>query len=306
MIVIWPSCDPKTLASLPKRFISARLPVDGVALGKRVSIRHGRSHEFSDHRPYFPGDDVRQIDWRVLARTDKAYIKRFQAESGMRVEIVLDGSGSMNYRGDAAPFSKWDYARALTVALTYLATAQGDSVGLNVLGPDGVLLRVPRSANAGQWRAVRNALVECKAGKQVALGDALGRMAHLRGGRIAWLIVTDGFDATDSVHRGLASITSKRHEAVFFHVLDRDEELFPFEDALGFVDLETEEALDSAPTATADAYRAAFQQWRSRLRALCSRRVVEYVEMFTDGHLPNQLASWLTRAHLSSGVGPVP
>ena len=293
--MIWPSCDPETLRSLMRRPLFAKLLLDGGSFGRRLGKSHGRSHEYSDHRPYAPGDEPRHIDWRVLARIDRPYVKRFQAESNLRVLIVIDASGSMMYQGQAAQQTKWDYARALACAVAYLCVSQGDSVGLSVLGGSGPCAYLPHSTEAGHWLRIRRALTQHAAQGELELGLQLQRLAATRGRKQVLLVITDCFEKQALLTQGLAALTARKNRAVLLPVMDRDEIAFPFQDDLGFLDLESGQPLEGRSLDFATEYRLAYRREEQSLRRFCAARRIGLIRFVTDEPLPSRLAEGILR-----------
>lgn len=244
--------DARVLSRLSRLTIYARQPVIGSVTGVHRSATRGSSVEFAEYRKYVPGDDPRHLDWRVLARTDRLFIKEFEADTNLRCMIVLDTSGSMAYAGPAG--SKFDFARRLAATLAYLLIQQGDAVGLTLVRPGGEL-EIPARRSPVHLGALLDTLVEANTGGEVNLTESLHRVAEKVRARALVVVVSDFFEEPERLLPAFQHMRFRRHDLALFHVLDRDEIRFPFDRPIRFVDLEGPDHIVTDPAIIGEAYR---------------------------------------------------
>jgi uncharacterized protein (DUF58 family) len=273
--------DPATLAALGRIEIVARWIVDGFLAGLHRSPRKGFSVEFADFRPYMPGDDLRYIDWKIAARSDRWVVKQYEEETNLRATIVLDVSRSMAWSGaqlrpvrsGAAPdlLTKLAYAERLAAALALLLLRQRDAVGL-VRFDERVRTAVPPRARTGQWRRIVGALDEPGAGLASSAPEALAQASRLISRRGMVVLISDLLMDLPAVERALRALRAAGHDVTVLHVMDPAERDLAISAEAVFVDPET--ALE-VPASTADvrlAYRATVDEvvgeWRTALAAL--------------------------------------
>jgi uncharacterized protein (DUF58 family) len=280
--------DPALLAGIGDLELLARTVVDGFLHGAHRSSRTGLSLDFAEHRQYQPGDDLRRIDWRVYARTDRFYLKTYEAETNADLRIVLDVSRSMDF--GTGPLTKFAWARALLASLAWLAQRQGDRVGYVPLGA-AVDELVPPSTR--HLMLVLQALSRATPASTVPLGAALRKVAELKGRAGMVVIASDCYDEPGAIHRGVAALRARGHDVMLFHVIDAAERDFPYEAAETFADLETEARLALRPEEIRPAYRAAFAAHGDRLRTLLGGDGADYVAVHGDEPLDRALRAWL-------------
>ena len=244
--------DPHVLARLSRLNVLARLPMIGTVTGVHRSATRGSSVEFAEYRKYVPGDDPRHLDWRVLARTDRYYMKEFEADTNLRCTIVLDASGSMAYAG--AGGSKFDFARRLAATLAYLLIRQGDAVGLTLVRTDGEL-DIPARRAPIHLNALLDALAESVPAGSVDLTQALHRIAERVRARAMIVVVSDFFETPENLLPSFQHMRFRRHDLALFHVLDTDETRFPFDRPIRFLDLEGSDSVVTDPAIVAETYR---------------------------------------------------
>ncbi len=277
----------------------ARTPKEGFVTGRHRSPNKGFSSEFAEHRPYSAGDNLRNLDWRVLARTDRLYVKEFVEETNMRATILVDASGSMAYTGDAAAalggkrLSKFDYARHLAALLSYLLINQQDAVG-SVLFDASVRSYLPARARPSQLRAVLEDLVGAAPGAETALAPVFHSIAERIPRRGMVFIISDLFDNPADLVQALHHFRHRRHEVVLFHVMADEELTFPFRDFTEFLDLEqpgNRVALD--PGAIRASYLDQVREFLHILSTECGRLSIDYVPMNTKRPYEHALAEYL-------------
>ncbi len=293
--------DQKTLARVGRLEFLARGRVAGAVSGRHRSPFRGFSAEFAEHREYVPGDDPRNLDWKVFARLDRYYIKRYMDETNLRAYLLLDVSGSMTYTGnqaakrDGARLSKFDYGRRLAAAIAWLFIHQQDAVGLATF--DSAIRRfVPPRARPAHLRVLLETLHNSRPGAETALAPVLHEIAERAARRSMILLISDLFDDPDALVRALHHFRYRKHEVVLFHVIAEEERTFPFEDWSLFEDLEAPgERLPVDPMSLRTAYREEVERFLHRLERECGRLRIEYVPMTSRTDFDLALAAYLIR-----------
>ncbi|GMV05759.1 MAG: hypothetical protein AMXMBFR53_20360 [Gemmatimonadota bacterium] len=241
--------DPAVLARIDNLELLARTVVDGFLSGLHRSPYLGFSLDFAEHRPYMPGDDIRRIDWKLFGRTDRHYIKLFEAETNANFAVLLDVSRSMAYASHAV--SKLDYARYLAAALLFFSNRQRDRVGL-VTFDSGIVEYVPPSMK--NMDTALHVLDRARAGRPGALKEPLLTVTERLGRKGILVLVSDFYEEPDAVMNAVVPLRARGHDVIVFHVLDPAELTFPFQDASGFEDLETGEQIPVIPAKLREEY----------------------------------------------------
>jgi uncharacterized protein (DUF58 family) len=283
-----PLLDPRLLARFAKARIRVRERADGTLSGIHRSPHHGSSVEFTEHKEYSPGDELRHIDWRVYGRTDRYYVKRFEDETNLRAFFVLDCSGSMAYRADTAAHSKFDYAARLTAHLAYLLLQQQDAVGMVAVGPE-VVLELPARAASAHLLHILQALEHLTPTGKTDLARGLTRVAEYGLKRGLIFVLSDLFVELDPLFRVLAQLKARRHRVVLLHLLDHDELTFPFKELSYFRALESKARLLAEPRAVRNAYDRALQAFLAQAAARCRDTGIEYLLADTAAPLERPL-----------------
>jgi uncharacterized protein (DUF58 family) len=294
--------DPVVLASIGRLDLIARTVVEGFLMGLHRSPFRGLSQEFTEHRPYIAGDELRRIDWRVYARTDRLYVKEFEEETNAPVRLLLDVSGSLQYAPRDHSVSKFDYARYLAAALAYLAKRQNDRIGL-ICFSDKVRVRLPARGGGKHLHMILAALENQRPHGQAQLGETLLREAALWKRRGLVIIFSDLYDEPKTVVSGVTRLRRARHDVIVFHLLDRAEKLLEHNGVREFRDLETGETL------IVDAERAR-EKYRERIEESCAfysrefaRAGVDYEQMDTALPLDHALAVYLRKRRAARKSG---
>ena len=292
--------DPKTLARISSLDLRARLIVEGLMTGMHRSPYQGISVEFAQHRPYVSGDDIRHVDWKVFAKTDKIYLKQYLEETNLHLICIVDASESMAY-GSVADnggpvWTKYDHATAIAASLSYMAIQQQDSVGLAIFDQD--LRRYFKPSNSpGQWKVVTHELCLVPQLKKTDMGRIFDQLAEKLTHRSLIVILSDFFDDLESVKKGLRHLRYKKHEVMAFQVLDPMEITFPFEDVTLFKGLEEMGELLTEPRALRDGYLEQLANATEDLKKLCRGMHIDYTRMDTGQPLDVTLSGFLaTRA----------
>jgi uncharacterized protein (DUF58 family) len=282
--------DPDTIARAEALGLHSRLIVEGYIVGEHRSPFHGFSVEFAQHREYVPGDDLRHLDWKVLSRTDRYYVKQYEQETNFVANLLLDGSESMNY--GSGKITKLHYGKALAACLTYLVLHQRDAVALDVVN-DITRARVPRTNSMGAIRNVMNTLSAFEARGAANLGPTLSELASQVRRRGIVIIISDLLDDEEALLKGIQHLRFNGHEVIVFHVLDPHEIEFPFAGNVEFIGLENLPMLRTRPEEIRRSYRQAVEEFCGRIRLGCQNQDCHYVLANTGQRLPELLASYL-------------
>jgi uncharacterized protein (DUF58 family) len=270
--------------------LRARQVVEGYVSGLHKSPRKGYSVEFAEHREYVPGDDIRHIDWKLWGREDRFYIKQYEEETNLRCHLMLDTSESMRF--GTGPLNKFEYSATAAAAIAFLLLKQRDAVGVRLFDDDlaGV---VPLSSN---WHNLHNILTmvePVKPRKKTDLSHPLRDFADQAGRRAMIAIFTDLFAPLESIEAGLRYLRHKRHEVVLFHVLDKTEITFPFEDNTRFLGLEEMPDLIAEPRSLRDGYLEVLREFLEQVRRMCASMRIDYILLSTGDRLDKALSGFL-------------
>jgi uncharacterized protein (DUF58 family) len=281
--------DPVVLARVGNLELVARSVVDGFINGLHRSPYFGASVDFAEHRGYTPGDDIRRVDWRLFARTDRFYVKEYEADSNANFAVLLDASKSMGF--GSRGISKLEYAKLLAGCLTYLVHRQRDRVGL-VVFDDDVIEHVPPSAR--HMDVVLHVLDRVQPRKPGRLGPPLKKLAEHFGRRGLLVLISDLYEDPQDVLEAIGPLRFRGHDVIVFHVLDPAEIEFTYEDASAFEDLESGEQIPVVPEALAEQYRALVQEHIAALSARCAELRVDYALLNTATPLDHALFNYLS------------
>ncbi len=282
--------DPKALMAIRNLELRARVIVEGFWNGLHRSPYHGFSVEFTEYRPYSPGDDTRYLDWRLYARSDRYYLKKFEDETNLRCHLVVDQSRSMAYA--SLPYSKWDYARTLAATLAWFLNAQGDAVGLFTFD-EHVRDYFPARHRHGHLRQIMLALERPPGGAGTNLGEPLRRVAELARKRGLVVLISDLLAPVDELERHLGRLTAAGHELVVFQVLDPREMAFDFDHALLFRDAESQKEVYADPLVARAQYQARLQSHIHDIRAICRKLGFAFYGLLTSQPLDIALLDFL-------------
>jgi uncharacterized protein (DUF58 family) len=278
------------LARVKNLSMVARGVVEGFISGLHSSPYKGFSVEFAEHREYTRGDNLRFLDWRMLARTDRLYIKQYEEETNLKAQIILDTSGSMLYHHGTA-ISKLEYSAYLTAVLAFLMTRQQDAVGLTTFD-EQVQFDMPARTSPrhfgemmrqleGLCDRLRQREGEITAAGGTNVGDTLHRLAERFKRRCLIILISDLYDDPAAVMRALHHFRSKKHEVILFHVFDQTEIEFPFKETMQFVDMETGERLQIDPSYVRDDYKRQMEEFVEFYRSSCADCQIDYVMTHT-------------------------
>ncbi len=284
------SLDPTVLARIGDLELIARTVVQGFMHGLHRAPRLGHSTDFAEHRPYQPGDDIRRIDWRIYGRTDRHYVKEFEADTNAAVVLAVDVSKSMDYGSGAV--RKFDYARMLAAALAWFSQRQGDRIGL-VLYADGIREYVPPSTR--HLSLVLHTLERATPAGVAGGPEAIPLISELLTRTGVTVFVSDWYAEPATVAQALGSVHARGHDVAAFHVIDPAERAFPFEEIASFEDLETEERVPVVPGTLRARYQALYQAHLESLRRELSTSGIDYAPIETSTPLDLALYEYLVR-----------
>jgi uncharacterized protein (DUF58 family) len=247
--------DPLVLARIDNLELLARTVVEGFLQGLHGSPYLGLSMEFAEHRAYMQGDDIRKIDWKLFARTDRHYVKQYEAETNANFLVLLDVSKSMSY--GSGPVTKLDYARFLAAALCYLSRRQRDRIGLYTFDTEVVEHVRPSVRHLDQ---VLHALERAVPGRPGALAAPLFKVASTMHRRGIITLISDFYEQPEAIVEALRPLAGQRHDLIVFHVLDPAELEFPFDKPASFEDLETGDRFPVVPDKLREGYRQVIRE----------------------------------------------
>lgn len=288
---------PEVLARIDNLELLARTVVEGFLNGLHRSIYLGLSLDFAEHRPYMPGDDIRRMDWRLFGRTDRHYIKLFEAETNANFVVLLDVSRSMAYGSHAV--TKLDYARYLAACLTYFARRQRDRVGI-ITFDDDVVERVPPSAR--NLDLCLHTLHRAEAGRPGELGRPLLKATESLRRKGILALISDFYEDAESVLSAVRLLQGPGHDVMVFHLLDPAELELPFEGVSDFRDMESGERIPVVPAKVREGYRVLLAAHTAELRDRFTAAGVDYALLDTSGPLDQALFRFLLHREKRSRV----
>jgi uncharacterized protein (DUF58 family) len=281
--------DPKVLARIGNLELVSRSVVDGFINGLHRTNVFGASVDFAEHRGYVPGDDIRRVDWRLYARTDRYYIKEYEADSNANFSVLLDVSKSMGF--GSSGLSKLEYAKLLAGCLTYLVHRQRDRVGL-VAFDDEIVEHVPPSAK--HLETVLHVLDRLQPRKPGSLREPLRKMAEHFGRRGMLVIISDLYEEPDAIMEAVGPLRFRGNDLVIFHLLDPAELEFTFSEASAFEDLESGEQIPIVPDALREEYQKLVRAHIEAIQQRCSASRIDYTLLDTSRPLDHALFTYLS------------
>lgn len=286
-----PFLDPAVVARLGTLELKARTIVEGLLSGLHRSPFKGFSVEFAEYRQYMPGDDLATIDWKVYARSDRHYVKKFEEETNLDCHVMLDVSGSMGYRSGG--ISKFEYGQCLAASLAYLMNRQRDAAGLTAFD-DRIVSMLPASARPGHLLAMLVTLDRLVLGQRTDVSKPMHQLADTLAKRGMVVLISDLLDEPDAVIRGLKHFQFRGTDVIVFHVLHPDEIEFPFERATRFEDLETSDEVLAVPAIVREHYRGAIGGLIDRYKRELGACGIDYQLVMTDRPLELALLAYLS------------
>ncbi|MBI2945222.1 MAG: DUF58 domain-containing protein [Candidatus Wallbacteria bacterium] len=286
--------SPSVIAQIGRLDLVARMVVEGTLAGEHKSRFHGFNIEFAEHRQYFPGDELKHIDWKLYAKSDRYYVKQYEENTSLRAYILLDCSHSMAYpeEAGASALTKLMYARYLAAALAYLTLHQGDSVGI-VTFSDHVRQTVAPRSHPSHLERILGAVDRNEAAERTDFFRIFQEFSGHIKRRALVIVLSDFFDEYDRIMQGVKFLKFLKHELILLHVLTPQEIDFPFEDYTNFIDMESGSNLWIDPRIIREKYKSAMQQYIHRLSQECRYRHIDYALFRTDQPFEVNLARFL-------------
>jgi len=289
--------DPAVLGRIGNLQLLAKVVVDGFLTGLHRSPYLGFSIDFAEHRPYMPGDDIRRMDWKLFARTDRHYIKLFEADTNANFTVLLDVSGSMSYGSHT--LTKLDYGRYLAACLSFFSSQQRDRVGLVTFDSD-IVEYVPPSMK--HLDTVLHRLDQAEAGQPGSLAAPLLKITELLSRKGIVVLISDFYEDPETIMQAIGPLRARGHDLVVFHVMDPYELDFPFQEASGFEDLETHEQIPVIPGRLRDEYRTVVASHLETLKQRFTGSQIDYSLLDTSKPLDLALFQYLlARERMSKG-----
>jgi uncharacterized protein (DUF58 family) len=281
--------DPKILGRIGNLELLARTVVDGFINGLHRAPFFGASIDFAEHRGYVAGDDIRRVDWRLYARTDRFYVKQYEADTNTNFTVLFDISKSMSFGSEGV--TKLEYASYLAACLAYLATRQRDRVGIITFDQD-LVTHVPASAK--HFNQVLYTLDRARAERPGHLSEPLSKMAEHFKRRGILLLISDFYDEPDAILEAIKPLRFLGNDLIVFHVLDPQEISFDYKDASSFEDLETREQVPVVPDSFREQYRKLIQEHIDALTTRFSEQRIDYALINTSEPLDRAMFSYLS------------
>ena len=286
--------DPVAISRGENLGILARNVVEGYRVGEHRSPFKGFAIEFSQHREYTVGDDTRHLDWKVLGRTDKYYIKQYEQDTNLVVHLLLDGSESMTY--GSGKITKLHYAKSLAACLAYLVLLQRDAVAISMFDQE-TREYLPRTDSLGKIHHIMNRLAAFESTQKTNLGTAMADLARIAKARGIIIVLSDLYDDEEGFERGLQQLRFGGHEVIVFHVLDPEELDFSFKGRVQFIGLEGAPTIEMSPADIRKSYLKEIEAMRLRMRLACDRTGSHYVLANTGHSLAETLSGYLVFRH---------
>jgi uncharacterized protein (DUF58 family) len=282
--------DPDVLSRIHNLGLRAQRVVEGSISGLHRSPLHGVSVEFASYREYAPGDDLRRLDWRAYARSNRHFVKQYEEESNLRATILLDASASMKYGSRA--MTKFDYAATLAASIASLCVQQRDAVAMAVFdSSERVFLRA--AATHAQLAKILDVLERAKPERESDLGGVLSQVCDKIKRRGVVVVISDLLVDLDSFYKSLGRLQHNGHEILIFQILDDDEIELPFNDSVLFKDIEGDEQLFAEPWAFRKAYKHAMEQFIDETTTRCRSAGIDHVLLKTSDNLGLALSHYL-------------
>ena len=284
---------PNYISQLSNMELRARLIVEGFLIGMHRSPYHGFSVEFAEHRQYFPGDDISNIDWKVYGRSDRLYIKQYEEETNLKAYILIDASKSMGFKRDGS-VSKLEYAAYLAAGLTYLMMKQQDATGLAIYDESVRRFYEPHLTYS-YMKLLLTELSNLQPNAKTSTANALSSLAERIKRRGLIIVISDFLDDTKSVITALKHFRHRKNEVIAFQVLDDSELNLDFPADTVFTDLETGERMPTQVSAVRSAYKKAVNAFVRDLKSRCFENDIDYALLSTSTPFDKALTAYLTR-----------
>ncbi|MEM7477659.1 MAG: DUF58 domain-containing protein [Planctomycetota bacterium] len=290
--------DPKVVAQLGALPLLSRMPMLGNVSGRHSSPHRGASVEFAEYRKYVPGDDLRRLDWRAYGRSDRFYIKEFEADTNLRMVLVVDTSGSMDF--GSVGMTKLEYARRIAAALGYLAIQQGDAVGMSCVA-EGIVHNIPARRNPAHLTTLYDTLEVAEPQGETGIVEVLHELAETVRQRALVVILSDLFVDTEDLRECFEHLRFRKHDVAAFHLLDPEELDFAFQRPTRFLDMEGGTSVFADPIEIAERYHRALNEYLESLQQVVLETAVDYRRISIESTYDKELTHFLVdRAHRRS------
>lgn len=286
------SLKPETLSRLKNLEMRARFVVEGFITGLHKSPYHGFSVEFAEHKQYMPGDEIKRIDWKVLGKTDRYYVKQYEEETNLKCYILLDISGSMKY--GSGEITKIDYSSYLAASLSYLMLKQRDAVGLSLFSDRIVKYIPPRSVQTYLLHILKE-LDHIEPTGETNVSPVFHTLAERIKRRGLVIIISDLFDNPENIVSGLKHFRHKNHEVLVFHIMDPFEHSFAFNKEAIFLDMETNDEINTLPWHIRTEYKIQVNKMLNYYRKICRENSIDYIHLSTETPLDEALSEYLIK-----------
>ena len=284
--------SPDIISRLNNLFLKARFVVEGFIVGLHKSPYHGFSVEFSEHRAYGVGDEIRHIDWKLWGKTDRYFVKQFEEETNLKSYLLIDQSLSMNYQTERV--SKLEYAKLLAASLGYLMLKQQDAVGLTLFD-DQIRVNIPARSKQSHLNVILSKMENISAGPETCIAPVLHQTAEFIKKRGLIILISDLFDSPEEVLSGLQHFRYKGHEVVVFHILDPQELKLDFSQRTRFRDMESGEEMITEPWHIQADYQRNMETFCNYYKMQCRQNNIDYVRLITDASLDLALTEYLLK-----------
>ena len=283
--------DPAVLSRISNLQLVAKTVVEGFLAGLHRSPYHGFSLDFAEYREYSPGDDIRSVDWKVYARTDRIYVKKYEGDTNTQLYILLDASKSMGF--SSQKITKLDYSRYLAASLAHLAMRQKDATGLISFDRD-VINQTPPRTRQGHFFTLLNQLERMELGGQTDIGGAIAKLGHLIRKRALVVLISDFYQEIEKISKALRFFHHRGNDVILFHILDPVELEMPFSQLSTLEDMETEEYLPYIPDHSREAYLDLLKNHIETLKKECRGVHIDYELVRTVEPLDQALYRYLS------------
>jgi len=284
--------DPKIINKIDNLSLRARLVVEGFIIGMHKSPYHGFSVEFSEHRPYGYGDEIKYIDWKLWGKTDRYYIKQFEEETNLKCNIILDKSSSMNF--GSKNITKFDYSKSLAAALSYLMIKQQDAVGLTTFD-EKIKIAIRPKSKTSHLNLLLKTMHNSQIGGETNISNLLHGLAESIHKRGLIILISDLLDDEKEVVKSLRHFRYKGHEVIIFHIIDPKENNLDYDQNMNFIDIENNSSIMADPRIIKEKYNKAFASFCKHYEYECMKNKIDYIPIITNDSLDKSLMQYLIK-----------
>ena len=284
--------NPEIINKIDNLSLRARLVVEGFIIGMHKSPYHGFSVEFSEHRPYGYGDEIKFIDWKLWGKTDRFYIKQFEEETNLKCNLILDKSSSMDF--GSHNITKFEYSKSLAAALSYLMIKQQDAIGLTTFD-DKINVSIKPKSKISHLNLLLKTMHNSNIGGETNISNLLHGLAESIHKRGLIVLISDLLDDESEVVKGLRHFRYKGHEVIIFHIIDPKEKDLNYTENINFIDIENNNTLMADPRIIKEKYNKAFNSFCEYYKSECLRNKIDYVPIITNESLEKSLMQYFIK-----------